>query len=80
MKNFDHLFRIALLLVLAAGLIVIAWHLSWIHKQAPDYRYEALADRPGIFVLDRQQGVVYVGQSLGGEKSIAWHVSPLPKQ
>ena len=83
MKNLDHLFRIALLSLLVVGLIVATWHLTWLHKQTPEYRYEALAAGAGaraILVLDRQQGIVYSGEVEGGERSIVWHVSPLPKQ
>lgn len=81
MKNFDRLFRFALLLVLVAGLVITSWHLSWLHKQSPGYRYEALAAGVGgrnLFVLDRQQGVVYGGDA-DSDRSITWHVSPLPK-
>lgn len=76
MKNFDHLFRPALLLVLVAGLIVAIWHLSWLHKQN---QYEMQVSDRTILILDRQQRVVYAN-SVGFDRSqpIAWRTLPLP--
>ncbi|PYS73226.1 MAG: HAD family hydrolase [Acidobacteria bacterium] len=51
MKNLDHLFRVALLSLLVVGLIVATWHLTLVHKQTPEYRYEALAAGAGARVL-----------------------------
>lgn len=57
MKNFDNILRCALLIVLAAGLIVATWHLSWLHKEDP--RYEMITPTGIVRVLDRQQGTFY---------------------
>ena len=80
MKNFDHLFRTALLGVLVAGLIVAAWHLSWLHNQAGS-RYEMqITDHAQVVVFDRQQRVIYAAYGvLGDEAPAVWKTSPLPK-
>lgn len=85
MKNLEHLFRAALLLVLVAGLIVAAWHISWLHNQA-GARYEMQitggVDHPStVVILDRQERVIYASRELLGlgSQPIVWHTSPLPK-
>lgn len=79
MKTFDHLFRAALLVMLATGLIIVAWHVSWLHQQ--DHRYQIQAtDRNDVFILDRQQHIVYAGSGFFDDaKPVQWHGSPLPK-
>ena len=82
MKIFDYLFRVALLVVLAASLLVATWHLSWLHNQALESRYEmqVMADHPAVFVIYRQQRVIYSGiVAFNDSKPIDWHTSSLPK-
>lgn len=77
--NQDQLFRAALLILLIAGLSLTAWHISWLHKQ-PRSRYEMQSGDYGrIYILDRQERVVYAGRGGLAEEPIAWHTSPLPK-
>ncbi len=79
-KMFDIFFRVALLLVLAAGLIVAAWHISWLHSRAEESRYEIRASGPIVLILDKQERVVYAASGILGDQPVAWHKSPLPKE
>jgi hypothetical protein len=70
-------FRAALLVILLAGLIVAAWHVSWLHKHN---RYQMeLTDRPGVvFVLDQHQGTLYFAREheiLNGWTDV-WRAAP----
>jgi len=68
-------FRVGPLVILCAGLILAAWHISWLHKQS-GLRYEMQSGDYGrIYVLDRQERVVYTGQGGFGEEPIVWHAS-----
>lgn len=78
MKNLENIFRAAVLLVLVAGLIVAAWHISWLHNQA-ESRYEMQVANGAVVIFDRQQAVVYSGPPATGGAPIAWLTSPLPK-
>jgi hypothetical protein len=57
-KSLDYLFRPALLSLLTAGLILAAWHISWLHGHA---RYQMqIQERFGVvFILDQEKGTVY---------------------
>jgi hypothetical protein len=75
MKNFDNLFRVALLVILVAGLILATWHISWVHSHAAA-RYEISSpDYIHVFVLDRQERVIY-----SGAPGRDWQTTPLPKE
>jgi len=79
MKSFDHVVRSALLLLLVVGLILAAWHISWLHGHD---RYQLqVTDRNDVFVIDRQQGIVYAGSGFFDDtKPVQWHTSPLPNK
>lgn len=83
MKNLDHLFRPALLLILAAALIIATWHISWLHNQSGT-RYEMQltggADHTtAVVILDRQERVIYSSRGFLGDEPVVWKTSPLPK-
>lgn len=75
-----HLFRLALLAVLIAGLILAAWHVSWLHIHS---RYEMQTAQFGVvFILDKETGTVYFarqGQITDGWTD-AWQKPALPTE
>lgn len=76
MKHFDNLFRPVLLLLLVIGLIVAAWHISWLHNH---HRYEMQTAQFGVvFILDKETGTVYFarqGQIVEGWTDV-WRKAP----
>ncbi|HBB95590.1 MAG TPA: hypothetical protein DC054_09375 [Blastocatellia bacterium] len=79
MKLFDNLFRVALLVILVAGLVLATWHISWLHNQ-PESRYEIRAGEGPIVILDRQARVVYAVAGIFGDQPVVWRTSPLPNK
>lgn len=81
MKNFENIFRAALLVILLAALIIAAWHVSWLHKQ--DQRYEMqITNNAQVVIFDRQERVVYAAYGVLGQldgKPAVWHKSALPQ-
>ncbi len=80
MKLLDKLFRVALLVILVAGLALATWHISWLHSQ-PEARYEMQLSTPFVVVFDRQERVIYSGSAgFNDGKPIDWRTSPLPNK
>lgn len=66
-KDLD-LFRLALLTVMIAGLILAAWHISWLHNH---HRYEMQTAQYGlVFILDKETGSVYFARQ--GQITEGW--------
>jgi hypothetical protein len=76
-NTLNAILRPAFLLLFLVSIIVAVWHLSWLHDRD---RYQLqVTDRNEVFVIDRQQGIVYAGLGFFDDaKPTQWHKSQLP--
>ena len=77
MNTLNAILRPAFLLLFLVSIAVAVWHLSWLHGR--DRYHLQVTDRNEVFVIDRQQGIVYAGIGFFDDtKPTQWHKSQLP--